>query len=61
MIGNPAWIEFLRNTGANASNQVDSPLSGEFAICDATRMEVLAGARDKLHLYSPRNGDLAAN
>ncbi len=39
-----AWIEFLRNTGSTVCDLVDELLAREIAICDAVRMEVLAGA-----------------
>ncbi len=54
LIDTSAWIEFLRNTGSAVCNLVDDLLADEFAICDAVRMEVLAGARDESHLLSLR-------
>ena len=54
LIDTSAWIEFLRNTGSPACNFVEEALAGEVAICDAVRMEVLAGARDESHLMSLR-------
>ena len=50
LIDTSAWIEFLRDTGSETCNRVMSLLDGEVAICDAVRMEVLAGARDERHL-----------
>ena len=47
-----AWIEFLRDTGSPVCILVDELLSQEIVICDAVRMEVLAGARDESHLLS---------
>jgi len=35
-------------------NRVEDLLDGEIAICDAIRMEVLAGARNEQHLQSLR-------
>jgi predicted nucleic acid-binding protein len=35
-------------------NEVDRLLGGEMAVCDAVRMEVLAGARDESHLRNLR-------
>ena len=54
LIDTSAWIEFLRNTGSTVCALVDELLAHEFAICDAVRMEVLAGARDESHLLSLR-------
>ena len=46
-----AWIEFLRNTGSPACIRLQELLRTEnIAICDAVRMEVLAGARDQSNL-----------
>ncbi len=50
LIDTSAWIEFLRDTGSTACNRVEAVLEGEVAVCDAIRMEVLAGARDERHL-----------
>ena len=52
LIDTSAWIEFLRDTGSAACNRVEALLEGEITICDAVRMEVLAGARDARHLRS---------
>lgn len=52
LVDTSAWIEFLRNTGSRACDLVDEVLTQEVAICDAVRMEVLAGARDEAHLRS---------
>ena len=49
-----AWIEFLRDTGSEVCALVEESLAGEAAICDAVRMEVLAGARNEAHLLSLR-------
>ena len=54
LVDTSAWIEFLRDTGSPACLLVDELLAGEIAICDAVRMEVLAGARDESHLLSLR-------
>ena len=50
LIDTSAWIEFLRDTGSAVCNRVDAVLESEIAVCDAIRMEVLAGARDAHHL-----------
>ena len=54
LIDTSAWVEFLRNTGSPVCDLVDELLAHEIAICDAIRMEVLAGARDESHLTSLR-------
>ncbi len=54
LIDTSAWIEFLRNTGSSTCDLVDGILTQEIATCDAVHMEVLAGARDDLHLRSLR-------
>ena len=54
LIDTSAWIEFLRDTGSAIYNRVEALLGSEIAICDAVRMEVLAGARDERHLVSLR-------
>ena len=54
LIDTSAWIEFLRDTGSPVCLLVDEVLSEEIAICDAVRMEVLAGARDEFHLMDLR-------
>ena len=54
LIDSSAWIEFLRNTGSAACEQVEEALAHEIAICDPVRMELLAGARDEPHLLSLR-------
>ena len=48
------WIELRGNTGTPVCYAVDGLLSEEIAVCDAVRMEVLAGARDESHLVSLR-------
>ena len=54
LIDTSAWVEFLRDTGSSVCALVDGLLDDEIAICDAVRMEVLAGARDELHLQALR-------
>ncbi len=54
LIDTSAWVEFLRDTGSPVCNLVDELLMEEIAVCDAVRMEVLAGARDESHLRSLR-------
>ena len=54
LIDTSAWVEFLRGTGSATCNRVEALLESEIAICDAVRMEVLAGARDERHLHNLR-------
>lgn len=54
LIDTSAWVEFLRDTGSPVCHRVDALLEGYVAICDAIRMEVLAGARDEQHLHQLR-------
>ena len=54
LVDTSAWIEFLRNTGSAVCALVDELLAREVAICDAVRMEVLAGAWDESHLLGLR-------
>jgi predicted nucleic acid-binding protein len=54
LIDTSAWIEFLRDTKSPVCVRVDKLLSGEIAICEPVRMEVLAGARDERHLRDLR-------
>ena len=54
LIDTSAWVEFLRDTGSPTCLLVDELLDDEIAICDAVRMEVLAGARDEFHLQKLR-------
>ena len=54
LVDTSAWIEFLRNTGSPVCARVDELLTDEIAVCEAVRMEVLAGARDESHLLSLR-------
>ena len=54
LVDTSPWIEFLRDARSTACVLVDELLAGEIAICDAVRMEVLAGARDESRLLSLR-------
>ncbi|MDE2927918.1 MAG: PIN domain nuclease [Acidobacteriota bacterium] len=54
LVDTSAWIEYLRDTGSATCNRVDALLEEEIAICDAIRMEVLAGARNERHLNDLR-------
>jgi predicted nucleic acid-binding protein len=54
LIDTSAWIEFLRDTGSAVCDEVDRLLVSDTAICDPIRMEVLAGARDDIHLQELR-------
>jgi predicted nucleic acid-binding protein len=54
LVDTSAWVEFLRDTGSAVCNRVDGLLAEDMAICDAVRMEVLAGARNEHHLHRLR-------
>ena len=54
LVDTSAWIEFLRNSGSPVCSLVNELLASEIAICNAVRMEVLAGARGESHLQSLR-------
>ena len=54
LVDTSAWVEYLRDTGTAVSTRVDAILDEEIAICDAVRMEVLAGARNERHLRDLR-------
>lgn len=54
LVDTSAWVEFLRDTGSWQCEQVDALIEQEFAITDAIRMELLAGARDDRHLRQLR-------
>jgi predicted nucleic acid-binding protein len=50
LIDTSAWIEYLRNSDSVICNEVDRLLNFKPALCDAIRMELLAGARDEQHV-----------
>ncbi|MFZ4756379.1 MAG: type II toxin-antitoxin system VapC family toxin [Miltoncostaeaceae bacterium] len=56
LVDTSAWVEFLRGTGSATASEVRALVGGdaEIATCDAIRMEVLAGARDRAHLADLR-------
>lgn len=54
LVDTSAWVEFLRDTGSRVCERVDELLAGDLATCDPVRMEVLAGARDPVHLRALR-------
>lgn len=54
LIDTSAWVEFLRDTGSDVCERVDTLIGGEVATCDPVRMELLAGARDERHLADLR-------
>ena len=54
MIDTSAWIEFLRDTQSQTAHAVEQALDSGIAISDPIRMELLAGARDDLHLEKLR-------
>ena len=51
LVDSSAWVEFLRNTGSLACLRLRELVRTEnIAVCDAVRMEVLAGAGDQSNL-----------
>jgi len=54
LVDTSAWVEFLRDTGSDVCGRVDVLLAGDIVTCDAVRMEVLAGARNEIHLTDLR-------
>lgn len=54
LVDSSAWIEYLRGTDSRACRRVDDLLDQQLAICDPIRMEILAGARNEVHLAELR-------
>lgn len=54
LIDTSAWVEFLRDTGSPACEQVDRLLQTGAAITDPISMEVLSGARSERHVRDLR-------
>ena len=54
LVDTSAWVEFLRNSGSPVCDAVSDLLDDDLATCDVIVMEVLAGARDDLHLVALR-------
>ena len=54
LVDTSAWVEFLRDTGSPACNEVDRLLKSQLAVTEPVVMEVLAGARDDRHLHDLR-------
>ena len=56
LVDSSAWIDFLRDTGSPAAEQLERLLSTDeaVAITGAIEMEILAGARDEVHLLNLR-------
>jgi len=54
LVDSSAWIEFLRDTGSPVCNAVDGLLDADIALTDPVLMEILAGARDDVHLRQLR-------
>ena len=52
LVDTSAWIEYLRDTGSEVCELVEDSLTSEAAICDAVRLEVLAGGRNEAHTLS---------
>lgn len=56
LVDSSAWIEFLRDTGGPAGERLATLLAEDhpLAISGAIEMEILAGARDEVHLLDLR-------
>jgi len=54
LVDTSAWIEFLRDTGSGVCDAVDRELATDLAICEVIEMELLAGARDDVHVRQLR-------
>jgi predicted nucleic acid-binding protein len=54
LIDTSAWVEFLRDTGSQTCNRVEELLEETCIICEPIAMELLAGARDELHVAELR-------
>ena len=50
LIDTSAWIEYLRGTGSRTNLKVRELIGFDAQVCDAIRMELLAGARDEKHV-----------
>lgn len=53
-IDTSAWVAFLRDSSTAVADAVSDALADQALTCDAIRMEVLAGARDEVHLAQLR-------
>jgi len=49
-IDTSAWVAFLRDDNTAVADAVSDALDHEALTCDSVRMEVLAGARNEVHL-----------
>jgi predicted nucleic acid-binding protein len=54
LVDTSAWVEFLRDAATPVADRLEALLDDEVATCSAVRMEVLAGARDDVHLQRLR-------
>jgi predicted nucleic acid-binding protein len=56
LVDSSAWIEYLRATGSPANHRLHALIAGEqeLATSEPIVMEVLAGARDEVHLLRLR-------
>ena len=55
LVDSSAWVEFLRDTGSPACLRFRELVTSGIAVCDAVRMEILAGARNESHLSTLRD------
>lgn len=54
LVDSSAWIEFLRGTDSPVCQRLEDVLGHDLAVCGPIRMEILAGARDEVHLAELR-------
>lgn len=54
LIETSAWVEFLRGDEGQVADAVATALGGGALTCDAIRMEILAGARNEVHVAQLR-------
>ncbi|WP_428122355.1 type II toxin-antitoxin system VapC family toxin [Candidatus Poriferisodalis sp.] len=50
LVETSAWVAYLRDDHGRISDAVASALAGGALTCDAIRMELLAGARNEVHV-----------
>lgn len=54
LVETSAWVAYLRGDNGQVADGVATVLPGNVLTCDAIRMELLAGARDEVHVAQLR-------
>lgn len=54
LVETSAWVAYLRGDMGQVADGVATALSGRVLTCDAIRMELLAGARNEIHVAQLR-------